>query len=522
MALAGTTNQVERIVSAYRRAEPIAVEREQAQHDLRSLHHHIDDDGSVVITVRLPSEAGTTVLSAIEHLVAPSVAQPDGSRDPLSARRADALVDLAIAGHAASASESAAPRYLVRMHVTQSALRGGDGCCEIDGHGDSLDQPIGISVETALRLSCDADIETVVTDDEGNVKHLSARQRLVRGALRRQVEARDDHRCQVPGCGRRARLEVHHLRHRAHGGQSKLPNLTLLCRFHHHRLHEGGWTSVRTPDGLEFHDPHGRCIRARPPTTAGDQQAVEAHSRTAADGRCRWTGERLDLDMALTALFSLTHTPQGVRRRSPDRLGVIGPAAPARVTHTVDGRDGGVPMSVVMLPPAPNMASSSSAPWSAKEAKAVARAADARIKELRPWYLKKRYIFTIAVLLIVGFAIANSQGSKDEPTVSGVDKAIGAADASADVSGAVLGQPDAIGFRRSPLTVTNNSSKRSNYMIDLSIESPDGATQYDTSFASVNNLEPGQTTTAEAFSITKTIPADAVVKIKTVSRLASN
>ncbi len=321
MALAGTTNQVERIVSAYRRAEPVAVEREQVQHDRRSLHHQIDDDGSVVITVRLPSEAGATVLSAIEYLVAPSIAQPDGTRDPQSARRADALVDLAIAGHAASGDEGRTPRYLVRMHVTQSALRGGDGCCEIDGHGDSLDQPIGISVETALRLACDADIETVVTDDDGNVKHLSPRQRLVRGALRRQVEERDDHRCQVPGCGRRARLDVHHLRHRAHGGQSKLPNLTLLCRFHHHRLHEGGWTSVRTPDGLEFHDPHGRCICARPPTTAGDHKAVEAQSRTAADGRCCWTGERLDLDMALTALFSLTHTPQGVPRRGRDVWG---------------------------------------------------------------------------------------------------------------------------------------------------------------------------------------------------------
>ena len=68
----------------------------------------------------------------------------------------------------------------------------------------------------------------------------------------------------------------------------------------------------------------------------------------------------------------------------------------------------------------------------------------------------------------------------------------------------------------------NNSSERSNYLIDLSIESPDGTTQYDTSFAAVNNLEPGQTTTVDAISITKTIPADAIVKIKTVSRLASN
>ena len=177
-------------------------------------------------------------------------------------------------------------------------------------------------------------------------------------------------------------------------------------------------------------------------------------------------------------------------------------------------------MSVVMLPPEPNMVSSSNAPWSAKEAKAVAKAADARIKELRPWYLKKRYIFTIAVLVIVGFAIANSQGPKG--TDSGGDKAIGAADARADARGAVLGQPDAIGFRAVTVTVTNNSSKRSNYVVDLAIESPDGATQYDTTVASVTDLEPGQTTKVNAFSITKTIPADAIVTIKTVSRLASS
>jgi hypothetical protein len=182
-------------------------------------------------------------------------------------------------------------------------------------------------------------------------------------------------------------------------------------------------------------------------------------------------------------------------------------------------------MSVVMPPPAPNSASPSNAPWSAKEAKAIAKAAEARVKELRPWYRKKRYLFIIAILLVIGLSVASSRGSKDDAspkTVSGVDKGIGSADASADVSGAVLGQPDAIGFRTVMLTVTNNSSKRSNYMIDLSIESPDGTTQYDTSFASVNNLEPGQTTTVDALSITKTIPADAVVKIKTVSRLASD
>jgi hypothetical protein len=307
MATAGTTNHVERIVSAYRRADPIAVEREQVQHARRSLHHNTADDGSIVITVRLPAEAGTAVLSAIEQLVAPSVPDIDGARTPLNARRADALVELAIAAHANACDRDPPSRYLVTLHVTESAMHGGDGCCHIDGHRESIDQPIGVTASTAQRLACDADLQTVFTDDNGNVTSLTRRQRLVRGTLRRNVELRDNHQCQMPGCGRRANLDVHHLRHRAHGGESKLPNLTLLCRFHHHRLHEGGWTAERTPDGLEFHDPHGRRICARTPPPPGDPSTVAEHHRKPDDGRCHWTGEHLDLDMALTALFSRTH-----------------------------------------------------------------------------------------------------------------------------------------------------------------------------------------------------------------------
>ena len=315
MALAGTTNHVERIVSAYRRAEPIAVEREQIQHARRGLFHNSEADGSVTINVRLPAEAAAIVLSAIEHLVAPSVAQPDGTRDSVSARRADALVDLAVAGHAASGEEGSAPRYLAHLHLSGTALSGGDGRCEIHGHGDSLDQPIGISIDTALRMLCDADIDIVVPHNDANDTHLGNRQGVVRGKRRRQVEERDEHRCQVPGCTRRGHLDVHHIKHRARKGDNTLPNLTLLCRFHHRRLHEGGWAAVRTPDGLELRDAHGRRISARPPITTGDGAEVAAHERKPADGRCNWGGERLDLGYALDALFSRTHTPQGVSRR---------------------------------------------------------------------------------------------------------------------------------------------------------------------------------------------------------------
>ena len=186
-------------------------------------------------------------------------------------------------------------------------------------------------------------------------------------------------------------------------------------------------------------------------------------------------------------------------------------------------------MSVVMPPPPPTIAPQPARPWSAKDARAEAKAAAARNKALRPWYRKKRYIFSIAIVAII--AIAASQGSQDSTqtdssnpsaAASGIDNGIGTKDASADVTSAILGPVDANGFRAVMLTVTNNSSERSNYLIDLSIESPDGLTQYDTSFASVNNLEPGQTTTIESLPITTDVPVDAIVKIKTISRLASN
>jgi hypothetical protein len=59
--------------------------------------------------------------------------------------------------------------------------------------------------------------------------------------------------------------DAHHLRHWLHGGPTDLQNLVLVCRAHHHAVHEGGWRLHRRPDG-EFTaiPPHHR----RPPTAA--------------------------------------------------------------------------------------------------------------------------------------------------------------------------------------------------------------------------------------------------------------
>ncbi len=168
----------------------------------------------------------------------------------------------------------------------------------------------------------------------------------------------------------------------------------------------------------------------------------------------------------------------------------------------------------------------------AKEAKAQAKAAKAYAKAQRSFWKKKRFLLPVGVvLLIVIIMAANSGGDDDKSTAtttsggtaSGVTNGLGTRDASGDVTVVKLGDTDALGFKKAELKITNNSSKRSNYLIELSLESADGKTQYDTAAVTASNVEPGQTTGGNVlpFTKSKSAPADAVVKVKTVSRTAA-
>ena len=68
--------------------------------------------------------------------------------------------------------------------------------------------------------------------------------------LRRAVIARD-RCCRFPGCRQRpAACHAHHLRPRSKGGTTSLPNLILLCAFHHlTAIHRWGWQLTLHPDG---------------------------------------------------------------------------------------------------------------------------------------------------------------------------------------------------------------------------------------------------------------------------------
>ena len=65
--------------------------------------------------------------------------------------------------------------------------------------------------------------------------------------VRREVLARDKHRCQAPGCGRTRFLEVHHIKPRIQGGSNKAENLTTLCAACHRLYHELGVARETSP-----------------------------------------------------------------------------------------------------------------------------------------------------------------------------------------------------------------------------------------------------------------------------------
>jgi hypothetical protein len=103
------------------------------------------------------------------------------------------------------------------------------------------------------------------------------------GHIRRAVLLRD-RTCAWPRCGRPAvHSDVHHLRHKADGGETSVANCVLVCQFHHdvciHRrgwqliLHPDGTTEARSPDGrhiLRSHAPPGRpAATAGPPADEG-------------------------------------------------------------------------------------------------------------------------------------------------------------------------------------------------------------------------------------------------------------
>ncbi|MBV9524180.1 MAG: DUF222 domain-containing protein, partial [Candidatus Dormibacteraeota bacterium] len=311
VALQASGSQLARICRAFRRStEADDPDRALAQQRKRRLVTWWREDGMLELFATLPPEDAAVVLNAIQAALLPPAA--DGAESatpeadhPAAARRADALVAVcreALTQRAAGVERDAAPRQIV-VHVDAQTLRtaGDGGRCHIE------DGP-ALSVATARRLGCDADLLSVVERDSVPVA-TSRGQRLISGRKRRLLQLRDE-TCRFPGCSvAAARTDGHHIRHWIDGGGSELSNLASLCAFHHQRHHEGEFEiegDANRP--LRFVTREGREIgRTYPASCAGGMDAlrqvisatapVTAESPRAGDG-----GRPCDLAHAVEVL----------------------------------------------------------------------------------------------------------------------------------------------------------------------------------------------------------------------------
>ena len=128
-----------------------------------------------------------------------------------------ALHDAVATSSAQEGNEKTTPRGAVlQVHVHR---------CPDCGRAEVGGRPLGRA--DAARAECDA----VVHEAD---KRATA---TIPPRIRREVLARDRHRCQAPGCGRTQFLEIHHIRPRARGGGHEPANLVTLCAACHRLGH---------------------------------------------------------------------------------------------------------------------------------------------------------------------------------------------------------------------------------------------------------------------------------------------
>ena len=215
-------------------------------------------DGMYCLDAILDPEAGAALRTALDSLA--KRLGPDDDRSHKQ-RMADSLNELV---HHAMDEGRLPKRNGVRPHInlttTVEGLKNELGAGPAD-----LELSLPISTRTLERLACDCTMSRVLLADS-MVIDVGRATRTVSAPMRRALRVRD-RGCRWPGCDRQVNwTNPHHIDHWATGGPNRLPNLVLLCFFHHRLVHEGGWQVVKV--GREFRFvPPDRVVfrRARAP-----------------------------------------------------------------------------------------------------------------------------------------------------------------------------------------------------------------------------------------------------------------
>jgi hypothetical protein len=222
------------------------LEEQVAGRGQRTLTLTAFEGGWVEVNALLDPEGGALLRTALDPL-----ARPLG-RDDLRSREhryADALVELcAHRLDSGQIPQTASQRAHLQVTTTVETLGDLRGAAAGEMEFAGL-----VAGRTVQRLACDATITRVLVNAASQVIDVGRSERVVPGATRRALNARD-RGCRWPGCERPPSwTSAHHVVHWGGGqfGPTDLPNLVLLCRHHHWSVHEGGWTLVDTDhDGI--------------------------------------------------------------------------------------------------------------------------------------------------------------------------------------------------------------------------------------------------------------------------------
>jgi hypothetical protein len=332
LARYATASQLERMLRAYRAS---TVEEANAAYDQRELWWHWASDGSLHLGARLPAEEGRVFLRALETARAQireesrAADDENGSAEPRDdgiserhrdlgpngeillgrvARNSDALsrVCESFLEHG-PATRSGSNRHHVLVHVDANTLSS-------DAPGRAqMERGPTLAPETARRLGCDASIQTIVKRGR-KALFVGRKTRAISPSLELALRERDGG-CRFPGCDNERWVDAHHIVHWAHGGETNLDNLILLCRHHHRLVHEGGFSVHRKPDGeLIFRNPRGERLANAPKTRRGSLRELLTRNHDAGleidhETLLTGTGERMDLPACVDAVYDANRSP---------------------------------------------------------------------------------------------------------------------------------------------------------------------------------------------------------------------
>jgi hypothetical protein len=214
-------------------ADPNRVERSGADSfESRRLHLSKILDGVGVLDGQLDAE-GTEIVRQALALLSKRVDKDTRTRPQ---RNADALVSMArfVLAHHDSPPGTKRRRQQVHITIPYETL--------IERSGQAVLADHYLTPDAARRLACDAGIHRMITHSGSAVIDYGRQTRSVSESLWNVLVQRDGG-CRFPSCEIPAEMcDAHHAEHWADDGETCQDNLALLCWFHHHVMHEQGFS----------------------------------------------------------------------------------------------------------------------------------------------------------------------------------------------------------------------------------------------------------------------------------------